>query len=258
MRLKHRPAEQLKQKPHIVAFLDFLGAADKMKSEKESDEFLQEIYTVYAFARHIVKRTENERNRKLKIKIFSDNILIAEEIEDFQNSGSILRAYTDVEQFAILMYTNALLNQNLMRGAISRGMLYMDDTFAFGEALIDAYYIESKIANYPRIVVNQNIWHKSNLPDKVELIKCDVDGELFLSPFWGIPKVAEGDKIKANILLMGIKKIIQDEYIEAIAKGKMAVAPKINWLANQFNDYCSKNSFNFYIDLYKVVIEKQL
>lgn len=258
MRLKHRPAEHLEQTPHIVAFLDFLGAADKMKSEKKSDEFLQEIYTVYAFARHIVERTEKERDRKLKIKIFSDNILIAEEIEDYQNTDSIVKTYADVEQFAILMYTNALLNQNLMRGAISRGMLYMDDTFAFGEALIDAHDIESKIANYPRIIVSQDICHKSNLPDKEGLVNCDVDGELYLSPFWGIPKVAEGDKIKANLLLWGIKKIIQDEYIESIAKGKRAVAPKINWLANQFNDYCSKNNFNFYIDLDKAAIEKQL
>ena len=256
MRLKYQPPEHLKQTPHIVAFLDFLGATEKMKSEEESDDFLQEISTVYAFARHIVERTEKERDRKLKIKIFSDNILIAEEIEDFRNTGSILRAYTDVEQFALMMYTNALLNKSLMRGAISMGMLYMDDTFVFGETLIDTYDIESKIANYPRIIVNQNIWCEFNQPDETELVKRDIDGEFYLNPFWGIPLVAENDRNHSNELLSAIKKYIQEECHEAIKKGKRSVIPKVIWLANQFNGYCDKNGFEHRIRLDEHMVMK--
>ena len=251
MRLKHQPTEHLKQTPHIVAFLDFLGATEKMKSEKDGDEFLQEIFTVYNFARHVLEKTEKKQEKKLKVKIFSDNIFIAKEIEDPRDPRKLYDIYTEVEQFSLLMYSDALLCKNLMRGAISLGTLYMDDNFIFGEALINAHDAESKIANYPRIVVDKNIWTNFELPDREGLVRQDVDGELYLSPFWGVPKISENDKVKANVLLLAIRQFIEGKYLDLFRKNQKIVLPKYHWLANQFNEYCRKNDFNHFIDLDK-------
>ena len=251
MRLKHQPPEHVKQTPHIVAFLDFLGATEKMKSEEESDVFLQEIYTVYSFANHVLEKTEEKRDKKLKVKIFSDNIFIAEEIEEPQDPQKLYDIYTEVEQFSLIVYCEALLSKNLMRGAISMGKLYMDDTFVFGEALINAHDAESKIANYPRIVVDKSIWSNFELPDHEGLVRHDADGELYLSPFWGVPKISEYDRLKANILLFAIRQIIEAEYWDLFKKNQKVVLPKYYWLANQFNEYCRQNDFTHFIDLDK-------
>ena len=255
MKLKHLPPEPLKQTPHIVAFLDFLGATAKMRSSEANDKFLQEIYTVYNFANHMLEQTEKKRKNKLKIKIFSDNIVIAEEIEDPSDLESVFQTYTDVEQFALILYSQALLTKNMMRGAISIGNLFINDTFVYGEALVSAYDDESKIANYPRIVVDKNIWTKFNLPDKENLVKSDIDGELFLSPFWGIPKISEYDKGKAYFLLSHIKSFIENKYREMLTENKRFVFPKYHWLANQFNEYCHANNHPFSINLDKLTLE---
>lgn len=45
----------------------------------------------------------------------------------------------------------------LLRGGISIGQLFIDDVMVWGEALLNAYYLEDKVANYPRIIIDKNI-----------------------------------------------------------------------------------------------------
>ena len=40
----------------------------------------------------------------------------------------------------------------LLRGGISIGQLLIDDVMVWGETLLKSYYLEDKIANYPRII----------------------------------------------------------------------------------------------------------
>ena len=263
MQLKHQPTETLKQTPHIVAFLDFLGASEKMRDPAKNDKFLQEIHTVYNFANHILKKTKQEYRKTLKIKIFSDNIVIAQEIDVACKSNDVHKAYIEVEQFALMLYTNALLNNNIIRGAICMGSLYMNDDFIFGEALLNAHNSESKVANYPRIIVEKeifvksgiNMWNTFNPPDEENIILRDMDGELYLNPFWGIPKISEFDKIRSEILLNRIGSFILKEYRGQFEKNRKFVFPKYHWLANQFNEYCHANNHPFLINLDKLTLE---
>lgn len=255
MQLKHQPTEQLKQTPHIVAFLDFLGASEKMRDPAKNDKFLQEINAVYKFAQDMHEQNDGKLSDRFKIKIFSDNIVVAEEIENIENPQSVLQAYTDVEQFSLIMYIDALLNKNVIRGAIAIGELYMDDVFVFGNGLLDAYEGESKKANYPRIIVDNKVRTILPLPDKENIIQCDVDDKLYLSPFWGIQKITNGDILKANLKLWSIHDFIINEYKYLLAENKESVLSKYHWLADQFNQYCQNNNFNFQIDLDKLTLE---
>ena len=263
MKLKHQPSEPLKQTPHIVAFLDFLGATEKIKDHDKNDKFLQDICTVYNFAKHILKQTEKECKNKLEIKIFSDNIFIAEKIEDPKTPNSIFEAYVDVEQFSLMLYMDAMLTGNFMRGKISIGQLYIDDTLVYGQALLDAHDGESKIANYPRIIVDKEIFVRSeknicdtfNPPDEEKIVLRDMDGELYLSPFWGTPKIARGKRNQEELVLHNIGTTIVNEYKEIFSKNKRFVLPKYHWLANQFNEYCHSNNHPFSINLDKLTLE---
>lgn len=264
MRLKHQPKETLKQTPHIVAFLDFLGTSEKMRNPAKNDKFLQAINAVYAQAKYILEKTEENRNNKLKIKIFSDNIVIAQAIENPEDPKNVFSTYLDVEQFSLMLYSAAMLTGNLMRGAISTGLLYIDDTLVYGEALLNAYDGESKIANYPRIVIDKSIfvkakmddmWKTFNPPDKENMILRDMDGELYLNPFWGIPKVSEHNRKREEQFLAHVAKTIIKEYKELFHKSKKSVFPKYHWLANQFNEYCIANKHPFLINLDKLTLE---
>lgn len=252
MKLKYQPTEPLKQTPHIVAFLDFLGASEKMRDPVKNDKFLQEINSVYMRA-----KISKNVNPQLKIKIFSDNIVVAEEIPYPNNPDSVADTYWSVENFSSMLYTAAMVTGNFMRGAISTGLLYIDDTLVYGEALLNAHDGESKIANYPRIVIDKtifvyagiNLWKTFNPPDKENMILRDMDGELYLNPFWGIPKVAEHNRKKEEEFLKHVVKTIVKEYKELFHKNKKSVFPKYHWLAEQFNEYCIANKHPFEINL---------
>ena len=260
MRLKHQPTEQLKQTPHIVAFLDFLNASEKMQDYNNSDKFLQKINYVYTFAKYIMKESKKFRDDRIKIKIFSDNIVIAEEIKDQQDQ---ILELIDIEQFSLLLYTYSLLNGSTMRGAISIGSLYMDDTFVYGTALLNAYNSESKTANYPRIIIDPQIFdcHSEdvlnlyNLLGEEKIICRDIDGEFFLNPFWGIPRLTENDNGEIKKVLIKIGNFILKEYQEQLTKNKRVVFPKYHWLANQFNVYCNNNNHPLLINLDRLTLE---
>lgn len=83
----------------------------------------------------------------------------------------------------------------LCRGAISYGKFIHSDRYLFGPALVEAYLLESKAANYPRIILDRSIidlagqakseHHSSD--DEIEfvesLLEKDLDGMYFIDYF---------------------------------------------------------------------------
>lgn len=73
----------------------------------------------------------------------------------------------------------------LMRGGLSFGELFHGDEVVFGEALVDAYRLECKVAEMPRVVVSERVWEQlqggpSAHPD---LLVRDDDGHWHLNYF---------------------------------------------------------------------------
>ena len=247
--------KKLKQTPYIVAFLDFLGASEKMEMSGESDVFLQQIYRIYNIAIGELKLVKKIGLLDLDVKIFSDNILVVQKI---RNRDNPIPEFVEVQSFCRLFQSYAFEQGLLVRGAISTGLLYIDDTLVYGEALLNAHDGESKIANYPRIVIDKTIfvnakmddmWKTFNPPDKENMILRDMDGELYLNPFWGIPKVSDHNRKREEQFLAHVAKTIIKEYKELFHKDKKSVFPKYHWLAEQFNEYCIANKHHFEINL---------
>ena len=68
----------------------------------------------------------------------------------------------------------------LLRGGISIGQLFIDDAMVWGEALLKSYYLEDKIANYPRIIIEKKVVNEIKQDSQLcEFIRKDFDNLLF-------------------------------------------------------------------------------
>lgn len=153
-----------------VASLDLLGAKNMILND-DADTHLNHIYNIY-------KSWERIRNvdgyfGKLKVKIFSDNILIACNVED-GNLEKLLEYVADMAE-------HFLKNGYKIRGGISKGRLYIDDLMVWGSGLVNAYILESKCAIYPRIILNAELLGKITNRTKDELIVLDSDGYYYMN-----------------------------------------------------------------------------
>ena len=132
----------IRMKDCIILYIDILGTKSILSSEDE-EKILLFISNMTEFY-HIIF------DPYVGTKIFSDNIII---FDDYSEEN--LEKMVDIAsqtQFYLLMKYNLL-----SRGGIARGKLYYDDMCILGKGLVDAYYLESKVANYPRIVLSDDL-----------------------------------------------------------------------------------------------------
>ena len=232
---------QLIQTPHIVAFLDFLGAKEKMANPRGSDDFLQKINRIYRIADKLIG---NKKTSKLKVKIFSDNILAACEIKNLQSRDECFEAFFDIQFFCLNFQACALLEGLWVRGGVSYGNMFMNEKFAFGDGLIKSYKIESESAIYPRIVIDRQIFYKLGLNFQIlasvvgnyQSLKRDNDGEIYFFPFSRLFEVANSINLKHALRF--IKQDILTEYQRLDAEKHFKLFPKYYWLASKFNNFC--------------------
>ena len=213
-----------------------------MKSPEESEKFLQQIKRIYNRALVFAE----ERNKTtiinmadIKVRIFSDNMVIAQECApqfDIQESLNILI-------FSAHIQAHALLDGTLIRGAIAVGNFYIDDMMIYGEALVRAHELESKIAIYPRIVIDRKIVETSLKPAtnmlSGRLSIQDFDGE-WIANFVATLAGWE-DRTKSIKLLIGAREKILELFKSPAPDTK--VQQKYDWLAIKFNELCDVAKF---------------
>ena len=108
----------LVQSPYLVAYLDFLGANDKMLSPEQSLDLLQKINLIYRTTLAQLDIAKKIWRPDLETRIFSDNILIACKIRNVENPIS---EFGDIQAFCRLFQVYAFSQGELVRGAITKG-----------------------------------------------------------------------------------------------------------------------------------------
>ena len=212
------------QKRCAVAFIDLLGASHKI--EVSSQWALNSIWLFYSYITEEIKNFEN-----VKYKIFSDNILICEEVDDQNPKQSILNVLAVVEKVELFMMKIGAL---FVRGAIAIDSLHYSENFVYGNALLKTYRLESKIAKYPRIVMDESI--VNIIRDTKAPILQDEDNQYFYDFLQA--RINQGGErlsqelatLQGNILINLKTKDIKPEAIV-----------KMEWLINYFNYSCAKN-----------------
>ncbi len=213
--------ELFNQKKCIVAFIDILGVSAQIRKDATSA-----IQDVWAFCHRILKAT-NKTN--LKIKIFSDNIFLCEEIDDHNPVEAINDIFNALNEIETTMIN---LNNSFVRGAVAVGMVHFEDNFVLGEALLKAYELESNVAIYPRIIIDESVF--TYLDKNAPTVKKDFDGVYFYDflPFAGFSlRNLESGEITGRYLdLKKFKFRIINNCLNN--KSNRAVIQKMYWLIN--------------------------
>ncbi len=210
-------------KEYIVAFIDILGAKNKIK--EDVDKSLNIVHRAYNDAIGILDTMYNGETESLRpeIRIFSDNIVIAVETSIKGRPAALV---------AVLIYAGLIQHQflhhkYLVRGGISMGDFFIDDIMLWGTALTRAYEIESSIAIYPRIVLDPSMVGKIRALENPVLkhwIKQDVDHLSFVH-YMQERTLKEKDKF----LLLLLMRLEEAEQLLIEAAGNLKVQQKILW-----------------------------
>lgn len=229
------PPTKYKTENYCVAYLDILGGVQKIKDDIDS-KFLNYLIMLYSDVYTEAEGIFN-LNKEISVKIFSDNILLAIKIntDDPQRIQKIEKLLNVVSN----IFNEALRYGVLMRGAVTEGELFINDTFVYGKALIDVVKMEEEIAIYPRIVIYNEISHL--VPHHCKI--CE-DGIPILNHFI-FADTFEGASFKYRLLEM-LKENQNNHKIKQ----------KIMWLINYFNDFNTEQKLQGYTEYYFIKQEE--
>lgn len=215
--------DEIRETKHLIVYIDLLGIKEKLNQcEEVRNAVINSLNLVFdKWGRAI----ENS-SAPIKYKVFSDNIVFALDCSNPNKSD------VSTFLFAVCLFQIDMLCSNKFpsRGGIAYGGLYIDDKFILGEALNEAYYLESNVAIYPRIIVSKsaiNFFDTLSAEAGDWNIKEDRDGVFFLDCFF----VANGQQLKAALDDAA-------ENYDAFSKNthKYRIAQKWKWIYNQCVD----------------------
>lgn len=235
--------EKLKTKKHLVAYIDFLGSKDLIKKDR-NDEFLNQINQIYA---SVTDKFGANNSDNIKIKIFSDNIIIASE-PDLSNSDSIHKTIINYFSFISFFQLLAFGRGFLLRGGITLDDFFIDENFVWGKALLTAIKIEEESAIYPRILIDKkalSLINKLEYPfgkNEKFAIRKDNDKQTFLDYFF----IADFCLKPQNLPFLDMFKLRLDEKIRENETNEH-VMKKIIWQKKYYNGYCKKNKLEKYM-----------
>lgn len=228
----------------IVCAIDILGFSDMIANSSgtsEGDRLLKEInYLINKNKQCIIPNKYSHG----KIKIFTDNMVVAYPI-----TGDGEEELEEILQNVSEYQFNLALEGLFVRGGISVGDFYINEDIVFGKALLDAHHVESQIACYPRIVIDEktvNMLKKYmnyyDVAPQTSKVLIGSDGQWFLNYLNTIFKYYtecndeyEFERIKVELLMRHKMKI--EEMLE-LYKQNITVWDKYVWIANYHNYFC--------------------
>jgi len=240
-------------KKYFIAYFDVLGYEDYVYSDNNSAIHLaQTLRKSIEFINARNKKAEQlDKEYAYKFRCFSDNFLLCSKYDQDL-----------IESIAWLQF-NLALDNIFVRGSFSFGELHFDKDFVFGKGIINAHKIESKVAIFPRIVVdntytaatstslsdNDDTLERGTVPvEYIGQIKSDFDGINFID-------YLDCAKLKSDIghwkfengfcveLENHKKNIVRN--IEKYSQGyNPTVLQKYKWLRNYHNNFCSEQGYS--------------
>ena len=242
----------------VVAFLDILGFRNLVQSASGGDDGLMEslnkVLRDFSFFEQTIsedfraamlpefplpKKGFTETESGIRATVFSDNIVISAHCTSMGAWQVIVDASSVI---------NSLIRQGIFcRGGVSVGRLVHEDSALFGPGLIAAYDLESKVAVYPRVLVEKRILGIARQPMLIANIREDFDGFHFIDPFFGLKKhnSSFSDLFQPEWdlgLFTNVRNHIQRKLERFEELEEPGITAKYRWLARWFN-IVSEESF---------------
>lgn len=194
---------------YFVAFVDILGFSEMVNHDCHSGnsgpEYLPRIKTALGDTERLLPPGD------FRLIQFSDSIILSRKyVADKDVFGQFILATANLQ--------SVLFQQNIIcRGGIAHGKHAQDETVLFSQALVEAYRLESTIAQVSRVIISQDLldlFGYENFP-----IVTDRDGHSFVDFLAG----SRFSDVQTSLSI-----------IEANPAKSSSVASKYRWLS----EYC--------------------
>lgn len=222
----------LETKKYVFCYFDVLGTTEKLKENKE--KVFTDIWGICSLLNQF------KGDEPIKIKTFSDNFLVALECND-ENKYDKLNVLANLIG---RVYANCLMIFGCMlRGIFTYGDLHIDENFALGNALVEAYKIESTACVFPRIIFDTNVFKfkKYNKISDFKLDFLDHDFKVSLNPL----SCTSNDELK--FLLNNTIRNLEEFKHSKQYKDNTSVYIKVDYLQNYIFEFlASKGLITFF------------
>ena len=172
--------EELKYENRLVAFIDILGFKEIIKASEFNSSKLKLIYEILLFLKtrekpeewnlQLIEIEEDVQKKgvgnfdiasKTSCTCFSDSIVVSVQVGDNNINEATSTLIANLSLIGAKLMTEGIL----FRGAITIGnIIHKDNGLIMGQALIDAYQLETNIAKNPRIVLSNKLLGLLNFP----------------------------------------------------------------------------------------------
>lgn len=235
---------QVAYRPCLVSFFDILGFRDIIKTQS-ADE-IASLMGLFQRAAQIEDRTA--ATFEAQSFQFSDCIVRMIPLDSEANktypSGILFFEVLAIVHAALEMANRGVL----VRGGLTLGDAYFSGSTMFGPAMVRAYELESRVAIYPRVVIDPSVIEAlkrepllkkdtnrvaDEVADIMELIRRDADGVWFIDFLHAALEEVDEPKLYGQLL---------DRHKSAVelALGRCKrlddVAVKVLWSANYHNE----------------------
>ncbi|WP_186062014.1 hypothetical protein [Burkholderia gladioli] len=161
----------------VVGFLDILGFSAMV--EKDSSGAEPKYFPIFLDVFEELAASGDKDG--LDVKMFSDSIVIAADLNPI-NAIKVIKIASELQRLFLRRHI-------LLRGGVAFGKHFSNSNVTFSQALVNAYIIESKVARFPRIVIDDSVlnfaWHHETADDALKqeirgVVVKDRDGAMFV------------------------------------------------------------------------------
>jgi hypothetical protein len=135
-----------KYERRLVLFIDFLGFKEVVAGTKGDPQALKRLIA----ALDTVGDIDVETIKSQQVTQFSDSIVVSYRVDEVSGVFWLLDTMANI-------IVNLAGRGFLLRGAVTVGELYHTSEHVVGPAMVAAYELESKIAKYPRVIIDPQV-----------------------------------------------------------------------------------------------------
>lgn len=247
---KANSQEPARYRRAVVTFLDILGFANLVKSG-EANKVEQVLSAVRKYAIPESHDDITDEMPTICSVAFSDSIVRVRFLDGDNQLYPIGHVLSEINDLSLIQ--GELISENIiLRGALTVGEIYLNQGMIFGPAMVTAYELESKLAIYPRIVIDPRILNEvrkdatlrregysgaDEIKDIRKLVARGDNGLWYINYLASICMQLDDPK-KLPDLIHAHKQLITSRYSDnGHAKGYL---DKILWLAVYHNKTISK------------------
>jgi hypothetical protein len=247
----------------FVTFIDILGFSNLVATNTSNEVRKQLLAT--KFFHSVPQLIEKSNLSELFTPIstqFSDSIIriqpvpANDEDSDDRKSDYFLNELSSL----LLAQGNLACNGVFVRGGMTFGKVSVSKSGVFGPAFIRAYKIESTLALYPRIVIDQKLIGNSRDPlrqiaweDLSQYVHQDSDGQWFIQYLSHLCEASETEGHSPLEVLKAHRDKVQKNLRLAQKEGREEVAAKYSWVANYHNRLIT----NVYHEIDRILYEER-